>query len=141
MSIAEVASLVSTTEPINVPVKTVTVTVHRLFESPMGNLPNYYLRVSDTAMAMEEPELYKIVWNLTVDTGVESAVFADPGVIFAEAGAPFLRSSRTPDTIEGYWSNMEMKNRRSFPYTLYVMVDNSVVVHDPTVENQPPLAG
>lgn len=139
MSIAEVASLVPTSEPINIPVKTVTVTVHRLFETPLGNLPNYFLELSDPMMAMEEPELYKIVWNLEFGGDVPVAAFADPGVIFAESGAPFLRASRSAARIEGYWSNMELKNRRSFPYTIYVTVDNNVVVHDPTVENQPPL--
>ncbi|HEY0159012.1 MAG TPA: hypothetical protein VGF28_17130 [Thermoanaerobaculia bacterium] len=124
--------------------KTVTVTVHRLLDTPIAGLPNYYV-VTDTPVlhvgdpTTFTPELIKITWKLVAGEHVEPQIsFPTPAVIFADPMSPFLVSRTSGDTCEGFWSNMEQKNRGAFPYTIYVKVGDDTVLHDPTVENQPP---
>jgi hypothetical protein len=131
---------------IDVPVipKTVKITVKKMDPFVQG-LPEYYLTVSDTMLPVPDPALHKITWILDV-SGVAAGIkakFFNPAIIFADPTAPFLRDPQgaTDTSRSGYWSNLELRNRRSFPYSIYVDVNGSTYVHDPTVENQPPLNG
>lgn len=159
MSVAELVP--PTVEATNVAIRHigVTVTVNRLFETAMPGVTNYFLTVDPQLLTVGDPkgpftpELVKVIWTLKRGEGVpDNASFVYPGVIFADPMAPFLLNpsiETVPDPAtgevypryEGYWSNLEQRNRRAFPYTIYVMVDGANVLHDPTVENQPPFNG
>jgi hypothetical protein len=158
MSVAELAPPAVEATSVNIRQISVTVTVNRLFETAMPGVTNYFLTVDPQLLPVGDPkapftpELVKVIWTLKRGDNVPDASFAYPGVIFADPMAPFLLNpwiEPVPDPVtgdpdpryEGYWSNLEHRNRRAFPYTIYVKVGDANVLHDPTVENQPPFAG
>lgn len=99
----------------------------------------YKLSVTPEILDVKDEAMYVITWSFSDDKF--DPTFLDPGVIFAQPTAPAL-----PQAVPGNrkiwsvsWSNLEKKNRHSWPYNLHVRIGDVLAVLDPTVENQPPL--
>ncbi|MFL6248116.1 MAG: hypothetical protein ACJ74H_18980 [Thermoanaerobaculia bacterium] len=81
-----------------------------------------------------------ITWTLTGGT------FLNPGLTFSGENPPSfeLANLRTPTTRVRRWGNFLPQNAEhnaepySYYYDVHVMVDGVHVMHDPTVENDPP---
>ncbi|MDQ3283864.1 MAG: hypothetical protein M3Q69_20875 [Acidobacteriota bacterium] len=89
--------------------------------------------------------LMRIVWTLdksALDGPLQELTHFDTtGITFFGENAPYISipGANSRDEWSIIWANTRAIHQRSYAYRIRVVVGNTPVSHDPTIENQPPL--
>jgi hypothetical protein len=92
-----------------------------------------------------EGELYQLTWNLISPTAelTDTVFFLNSGIVFpaGQKAAPMVviqNPTINNKQIVALWSNASLAFRGTYAYNLDAKIDGQTVIHDPTVENDPP---